>query len=95
MASASPSGASRRRGGQCRSVVQRCRLHRVARRLDLAVELLHVVAGLRLFYGVPRMVPSCARAGIMGVVIAGGGVIAGDVVAVELPDGPQEPLDRV
>jgi MOSC domain-containing protein YiiM len=35
------------------------------------------------------------KAGIMGVVIAGGGVAAGDVVAVELPDGPHEPLDRV
>jgi len=35
------------------------------------------------------------KAGIMGVVIAGGGVAPGDVVAVELPDGPHEPLDRV
>src|SRR3954447_7006121 len=35
------------------------------------------------------------KAGIMGVVIAGGAVAPGDVVAVELPDGPHEPLDRV
>ncbi len=35
------------------------------------------------------------RAGIMGVVLAGGDVTPGDVVAVELPDGPHEPLDRV
>jgi MOSC domain-containing protein YiiM len=35
------------------------------------------------------------KAGIMGVVIAGGGAAPGDVVAVELPDGPHEPLDRV
>jgi len=31
----------------------------------------------------------------MGVVIVGGCVAPGDVVAVELPDGPHEPLDRV
>jgi hypothetical protein len=35
------------------------------------------------------------RAGIMGVVAAGGDVAPGDVIAVELPEGPHEPLGRV
>ncbi|MFE4483150.1 MOSC domain-containing protein, partial [Kitasatospora sp. NPDC056789] len=35
------------------------------------------------------------RAGIMGVVRTGGPVRPGDAVAVELPDGPHRPLDRV
>jgi MOSC domain-containing protein YiiM len=35
------------------------------------------------------------RAGIMGVVAAGGNVAPGDVIAVELPEGPHEPLGRV
>ncbi|MFJ9929536.1 MULTISPECIES: MOSC domain-containing protein [Streptomyces] len=35
------------------------------------------------------------RAGIMGVVRAGGVVRPGDPVEVELPEGPHRPLDRV
>ncbi|WP_344361711.1 MOSC domain-containing protein [Streptomyces gobitricini] len=35
------------------------------------------------------------RAGIMAVVTIGGPVRPGDTVAVELPDGPHRPLDRV
>ncbi|MEV7778307.1 MOSC domain-containing protein [Kitasatospora sp. NPDC088351] len=35
------------------------------------------------------------KAGIMGVVRAGGVVRPGDAVTVELPDGPHRPLDRV
>jgi hypothetical protein len=31
----------------------------------------------------------------MGVVAAGGNVAPGDVIAVELPEGPHEPLGRV
>ncbi|MEV7596344.1 MOSC domain-containing protein [Kitasatospora sp. NPDC089797] len=35
------------------------------------------------------------RAGIMGVVLAGGPVRPGDAITVELPAGPHRPLDRV
>ncbi|MBO1419022.1 MOSC domain-containing protein [Streptomyces sp. FH025] len=35
------------------------------------------------------------RAGIMGVVRAGGPVRPGDAIEVELPEGPHRPLDRV
>ena len=35
------------------------------------------------------------RAGIMGVVLAGGEVRPGDAVRIELPPGPLRPLDRV
>ncbi|MEU6238735.1 MOSC domain-containing protein [Kitasatospora sp. NPDC047058] len=35
------------------------------------------------------------KAGIMGVVRAGGVVRPGDAIAVELPDGPHRPLERV
>ncbi|MET0743602.1 MAG: MOSC domain-containing protein [Microvirga sp.] len=35
------------------------------------------------------------KAGIMGVVVAGGTVRAGDTVAVELPPGPHRRLERV
>ncbi len=35
------------------------------------------------------------RAGVMGVVAVGGDVTCGDVITVELPEGPQEPLERV
>jgi MOSC domain-containing protein YiiM len=35
------------------------------------------------------------KAGVMGVVIAGGEVKAGDAVRVELPPEPHRPLDRV
>ncbi|URN13278.1 MOSC domain-containing protein [Streptomyces radiopugnans] len=35
------------------------------------------------------------RAGIMGVVRAGGVVRPGDAVGVELPDGPHRPLEKV
>ena len=35
------------------------------------------------------------KAGIMGVVVLGGDVVPDDVITVELPDGPHEPLDRV
>lgn len=35
------------------------------------------------------------KAGIMGVVAAGGDVARNDVIMVELPEGPHEPLDRV
>ncbi|MGW7581611.1 MOSC domain-containing protein [Kitasatospora sp. NPDC054768] len=35
------------------------------------------------------------RAGIMGIVRTGGPVRPGDTIAVELPDGPHRPLDRV
>jgi MOSC domain-containing protein YiiM len=35
------------------------------------------------------------RAGIMSVVQAGGVVRPGDLITVELPDGPHRPLDRV
>lgn len=34
-------------------------------------------------------------AGVMGVVVAGGGVRAGDAVRVALPPGPPRPLERV
>ncbi len=35
------------------------------------------------------------KAGVMGVVLAGGEVRPGDPVAVELPAGPHRPLERV
>ena len=35
------------------------------------------------------------RAGVMAVVVAGGGVRPGDAIEVELPDGPREPLQPV
>ncbi|GHF22469.1 MOSC domain-containing protein [Streptomyces morookaense] len=35
------------------------------------------------------------KAGVMGVVLAGGEVRPGDAVQVELPDGPHLPLERV
>jgi MOSC domain-containing protein YiiM len=35
------------------------------------------------------------KAGIMGVVRVGGVIRPGDAIAVELPDGPHRPLDRV
>lgn len=35
------------------------------------------------------------KAGIMGIVQAGGVVRPGDAIAVHLPDGPHRPLDRV
>lgn len=35
------------------------------------------------------------KAGIMGVVMAGGAVRPGDAITVELPDGPHRPLGRV
>ncbi|WP_436522709.1 MOSC domain-containing protein [Actinoplanes sp. HUAS TT8] len=35
------------------------------------------------------------RAGVMGVVLRGGPIRPGDPVAVELPPGPREPLERV
>ncbi|MFJ6852812.1 MOSC domain-containing protein [Streptomyces sp. NPDC091271] len=35
------------------------------------------------------------KAGIMGVVTAGGVVLPGDAVEMELPDGPHRPLERV
>ncbi|KQV06924.1 MOSC domain-containing protein [Leifsonia sp. Root112D2] len=35
------------------------------------------------------------KAGVMGIVLQGGRVRAGDTVVVELPDGPRIPLDRV
>lgn len=35
------------------------------------------------------------KAGVMGVVLAGGEVRPGDPVQVELPDGPHVPLERV
>jgi MOSC domain-containing protein YiiM len=35
------------------------------------------------------------KAGVMGVVLAGGEVRAGDTIAVELPDGAQQPLKPV
>ncbi len=35
------------------------------------------------------------RAGVMVVVAVGGDVTCGDVITVELPEGPQEPLQRV
>lgn len=35
------------------------------------------------------------KAGIMAIVVTGGGVACGDAVTVEEPDGPHEPLDRV
>ncbi|MFJ9772312.1 MOSC domain-containing protein [Kitasatospora sp. NPDC101157] len=35
------------------------------------------------------------RAGVMGVVRAGGPVRPGDAITVELPEGPHRPLDRV
>ncbi len=34
-------------------------------------------------------------AGVMGVVAVGGDVACGDVIVVELPEGPQQPLERV
>lgn len=35
------------------------------------------------------------KAGIMGIVTAGGDVAPKDVIKVELPEGPHEPLERV
>jgi hypothetical protein len=35
------------------------------------------------------------RAGVMGVVLRGGVIRPGDVISVELPEGPHRPLDRV
>jgi MOSC domain-containing protein YiiM len=35
------------------------------------------------------------KAGIMGIVLAGGDVRAGDAIGVELPPEPHQPLDRV
>lgn len=35
------------------------------------------------------------KAGVMGVVVAGGEVRPGDEVSIELPPGPHRPLDRV
>ena len=35
------------------------------------------------------------KAGVMGIVLAGGEVRPGDSITVELPDGPQEPLQPV
>jgi MOSC domain-containing protein YiiM len=35
------------------------------------------------------------RAGVMGVVVAGGIVVPGDSIAVEVPDGAHRPLERV
>jgi MOSC domain-containing protein YiiM len=35
------------------------------------------------------------KSGIMGVVLSGGRISAGDVIRVELPAGAREPLDRV
>ncbi len=35
------------------------------------------------------------RAGVMGVVAVGDDVACGDVITVELPEGPQESLERV
>lgn len=35
------------------------------------------------------------KAGIMGIVRAGGVVRPGDMIAVEVPDGPHRPLERV
>ncbi len=35
------------------------------------------------------------RAGVMGVVAVGDDVACGDVITVELPEGPQQPLERV
>ncbi|MGJ9421887.1 MOSC domain-containing protein [Aeromicrobium sp. CF3.5] len=35
------------------------------------------------------------RAGVMGVVAVGGDVRRGDVIEVELPETPHEPLDRI
>ncbi|GIE54637.1 hypothetical protein Aoc01nite_00390 [Actinoplanes octamycinicus] len=35
------------------------------------------------------------KAGVMGVVLRGGAIRAGDPVAVEFPPGPREPLERV
>jgi MOSC domain-containing protein YiiM len=35
------------------------------------------------------------KAGVMGVVIAGGPVAAGSPIVVELPPGPHLPLERV
>jgi len=35
------------------------------------------------------------KAGVMGVVLAGGDVVPGDGIEVELPDGPHEPLKAV
>ena len=35
------------------------------------------------------------KAGIMGIVIAGGAISAGDTIQVELPSGPYRPLEKV
>ena len=35
------------------------------------------------------------KAGVMGVVIAGGGVRPGDPIRMTMPDGPHRPLERV
>jgi MOSC domain-containing protein YiiM len=35
------------------------------------------------------------KAGVMGIVLAGGEVRAGDAIVVEWPDGPVEPLKPV
>jgi MOSC domain-containing protein YiiM len=35
------------------------------------------------------------KAGVMGIVVSGGEVAAGDIISVELPDGPHAPLQPV
>jgi MOSC domain-containing protein YiiM len=35
------------------------------------------------------------KAGVMGIVVAGGEVRPGDAIRVELPPGPQRPLEPV
>jgi MOSC domain-containing protein YiiM len=35
------------------------------------------------------------KAGIMGVVVAGGDILPGDAIAVELPPGPHRKLEAV
>jgi MOSC domain-containing protein YiiM len=51
--------------------------------------LMHAVLGRAGSGGVVR------KAGVMAVVIAGGDIRAGDAIAVDLPEGPSQPLQPV
>ena len=79
-------------------------------RLRLELEALVEVTGLRIHCGQlngirPGLMEALLdrdeygnlvrKAGIMGVVVAGGEVSPGDPIRVELPPGPHRPLERV
>lgn len=82
----------------------------VGARLRLGAEAVVEVTGLRnpcfqLDELQPGLMAACLgrtaagepvrKAGVMGVVLTGGEVRAGDAIVVDLPEGPQEPLQAV